>query len=179
MNRRRLAILVAGFALVAPPIWVPTPAHASIDSCTGTGTMNVDSGFGMPLSAPTSATFSINMNVVCLSFSTSVTMSGFLNGWCGLMSGYGTANVFGTHPAPYEHRFVINGGPLSFFAGEVAGDATTLEDPLDAGSCLTGSATRFIVTGTVTFNHHGCVVQPFGGPGYTVYSCATPRALVP
>lgn len=165
-------MFVTAFALAAPTTWAPTPVHASVDSCTGTGVMTLGAGFGLLSSPSTSTTFSINMNVVCLTLSTQVSMSGFVNGWCGIMSGYGVAHVGATHPPPTGHRFAISPGASEFFTGEVLGDGSTLEDPLDSGSCTNKSAVNFLITGSFLLNHNGCAVTESEGPGFTVYQCA-------
>lgn len=175
MNRGRLAIPMAVFALIAPSTWAPNPAHASVDSCTGTGTMSTNPYY-YPPSPPTSTAFSITLNVVCVTFATQVTMNGFINGWCGLMSGYGTANVFGTHAPPSGHRFAINGSSW-FLTGEVVGFLAPLADPASGQSCFSGATSFIVVAAPMTFNHNGCVVRETAGPGYTTYTCDVERGL--
>lgn len=97
-----------------------------------------------------------------------LTASGFGNGFCGLFQGQAVAQLGFTGPSGTKYfnvtfSFVLT-GTTGFFTG--AGEKTpgggtgTLvgtgqilaqEGPLGNGSCLTGTQTQFIISGTLTY----------------------------
>lgn len=150
MKHSMRLLVMCALLTTAAGVVAPTPAYAGVDECTGTGTMVLPVGFGIPPAPPVTTNFHLDLTGACTSGATTMTANGTITGHCGAYSGYGTASVNSPHAAPQGHVFSINNGTLT---GQVTGMLTLVEDPLDASSCTNGTATRFIVTGTAAFTH--------------------------
>lgn len=146
------ALLVAGVALLGQA----SPSLAHDDACAGNGdatltnvTNSSNTGFGVPqLHNQASATFSFNLgNGACVAKGLGgLRAGGTVTGWCGLSSGAGITNN--------GHSFVFTSvGTSLVVSGEVDGEVSAAEDPLDAGTCTNASATHFLITGAAVKHH--------------------------
>ena len=143
---KRFGLLLAATVLSTAVMFV-SPAAAHVDVCTGTGTANLSAGFSLP---PVTATadFSFELTGVCVTLGGGVHAHGKVTGACGLSTGEGTAVA---HGANHDFTFTSVGTTLTL-TGEVTGEVSAVEDPLDSGSCLNGTAQNFQITGTAVFN---------------------------
>jgi hypothetical protein len=144
--KTRIGLLIASAAIASATFFTPTPASANTnDVCVGTGVAVLSNGLGVPALHPVNHanfTFQLGGGVgvgVCLT-KTQLNAHGTVWGHCGLSNGVGTTTN--------GHDFTFTGvGTVLVLTGEVVGTVEALEDPLDNGSCLSKSATRFLVTG--------------------------------
>jgi hypothetical protein len=148
--KTRIGLLIATAAIASATFFSPTPASAHTDVCVGTGVAVLSNGLGVPALHPANDanfTFQLGGGVgvgVCLA-KAQLNAHGTVSGHCGLSTGEGTTTN--------GHEFKFTGvGTVLVLTGEVVGTVEALEDPLDSGSCLTKSATRFLVTGEAVLN---------------------------
>ena len=141
---KRFGLLLAATVL-STAVMFASPASAGTDACAGTGTANLNSGFGLPVLTTSDADFSFTLTGVCASLGGGLSAQGKVTGACGLSTGEGNATVHG-----HAHAFVfVSVGTTLTITGEVNGEVSVVEDPLDSGSCTNDTAQNFQVTGAV------------------------------
>jgi hypothetical protein len=146
--KTRIGLLIASAAIASATFFSPTPASAHTEVCVGSGVAVLSNGLGLPGLTNAHATFTFQLGggvgVGVCTASAQVNASGSVWGACGLSTGNGTAN---------GHAFSFVGvGSELVVTGAVTGTVNATEDPLDAGSCTDGTATRFLVTGEAVLN---------------------------
>ena len=145
---KRIGLLLAATVL-STAVMFASPASAGTDVCAGTGTANLNTGFGLPVLTSNTADFTFQLTGACVVHGGGLTAHGTVTGACGLSSGKGTATAHGE-----DHQFVFLsvGTTLNLTGPEVYGEVSAVEDPLDSGSCLTTTAQNFQVTGAAVLN---------------------------
>ena len=123
------------------------PAAADQDACAVHGVAVTNRPLHVPGLFPAEQADFVFSNFVgtCLRRPTVPTAAGWVAGWCGWSIGGGQTN------AGHDFSWLGAGGVL-VFTGELLGTAHVTADATAGHSCLQG-ATRFLVTGTVTFEH--------------------------
>jgi hypothetical protein len=149
--KTRIGLLIASAAIASATFFSPSPASAHTDVCAGSGVAVLSNGFGVPALHPinhANFTFQLGGGVgvaVCLA-KAQLNAFGTVWGHCGHSTGVGrTTN---------GHPFLLQGvGNEMVVTGDVVGTFTFDEDPLDSGSCLSSSATRFLITAELALTH--------------------------
>jgi len=172
--KRLIRLFTASAVVATVGFLAPAPAHAGTDVCAGLGVAVIGStGLSTPPNWRT-VTFSFSLNgAVCVpSGSTTVTANGTVSGACGSSSGAGVATVSHPHAFPQDHKFAfVSEGTVLTVTGEVVGTVSAVEDPNDTPSCLQGNAVRFLINGSVSFNHNGCTRTTNTNSKYPIHTC--------
>lgn len=145
MRRRMASIIVALGLAVGSGALAPAAVQAHDGACGGVGTAQLSTGLWYPIpifasSVTTGYSFSFGLTGGCLPLKTGFNVTGTLTGYCGALSGTGTTDG--------GHTFSFTGvGQVLVLTGQVMGVLHVTLDPVVGGSCVNGSATRFIVKG--------------------------------
>lgn len=165
-----LVVLIATFLLPSGSAQASTLGKAKFH-----GAFNMFSGFSNPIVAPPQTSGFSFVTQTCIgtksdiakpkgtgTYGTNCTVvaSGTASGYCGLMSGTGSGwiHYYGTayKSVAITFRFRIDGTKLTITGstskGALIGSAQTMPDPFGAGSCSTGTQSRFLALGSMAFS---------------------------
>ena len=156
LARLSVVAMVATFTLTGSP-----PAEAHQDACAGQGNIALTtSTFGYPLLSPTrTSQFVMSFDVVgTCAVSWNLFMTGVVTGSCGLATGTGVTDT------GHAFSFTWVGGVWTL-SGDVIGTLAVFSDFAHSGSCASGTASRFLTTGSLALVHVGTLLPPGGSAG--------------